>query len=202
MNWNLGVNTMARGHTHARAGTHTRAHTDTCKHLGGGLSQNATCHRPRIAVTSPLNNKNHLQRQTEGGGVGLQAGGPAGQDGKHQNTSINQRPTWSRALAAETQRRATLERVSVDYTNTRPRAKRHTFVPRPALRVCGHLEGVFFFFCGGRGRREPLMAKRCCVADFGACSPWLTSFFFITASLQNTSCFCAGVWKLGCCSVG
>lgn len=23
------------------------------------------------------------------------------------------------------------------------------------------------------------MAKRCCVADFGACSPWLTSFFLL-----------------------
>lgn len=46
-----------------------------------------------------------------------------------------------------------------------------------SLRPSGR--SFFFFFCRGQSRREPLMAKRCCVADFGACSPWLTSFFLL-----------------------
>lgn len=174
-----GLNELKVGSKHYGADTHTRAHTDTCKHLGGGLSQNATCHRPRIAVTSPLNNKNHLQRQTEGGG-GRAAGGPAGRPGRKTSRYIDKsttdmksrsrcrNPTQSNARAR--QRRLHKHQASCQTTHICSTSSVESL--RPSGRR-------FFFFCRGRSRREPLMAKRCCVADFGACSPWLTSFFLL-----------------------
>lgn len=114
-------------------------------------------------------NKNHLhegkkdKRQTEG--VGCQAG----EDGKHQNKSINQRHRWSPALVINP--RKTIQHFSVDYTNKRPGAKKHIVVPHPVF----ELAAIWNVLLPRRWQERRLTTIWCYVVDFQVPSPELTS---------------------------